>query len=256
MKHILQLLIFSLLFSCSSQEGGEECFSPDLIAHGGGAVDSCIYTNSREAMELAFEKGYHFVEFDLLFTSDSVLVAAHSWSDFNAMTDSAHLGDMVPSFGDFASRKILGRYTPLSAAEINTFFELHDSLFLVTDKVSDPDILQRYFPNLKKRMVVEAFSYQHYINLQNEGYHLVMYSCIASDVYSVLFKNLLFSRLFPGKRIEWMAVHTSAFDIPFFKFINRVRRFNIALFTVDDLDSLPSEQTGRATMIYTNYMLP
>ena len=79
---------------------------------------------------------------------------------------------------------------------------------------------------------------------------------MASDVYTALFKNLLFNRLFPGKRIEWVAVHTSAFDVPFFKFINKVRRFNIALFTVDDLGSLPSEQTGRATMIYTNYMLP
>ena len=253
MRRLLPLLLLPLFLSCVTQERVERA---NLIAHAGGAIDSCVYTNSREALELAAKNGYGFIEFDFQFTSDSVLVAAHSWSDFNEMTDSAHLGDTAPSYDDFSSRKIHGRYTPLSASDINDFFELNDGLFLVTDKVSDPDILQRYFPNLKKRMVVEAFTYQHYINLQNEGYHLVMYSCMASDVYSVLFKNLLFSRLFPGKRIEWMAVHTSAFDIPFFKFINKVRRFNIALFTVDDLDSIPAEHSNRARMIYTNYMLP
>ena len=253
MKKLLPLLLLPLFFSCVTQERVERA---TLIAHAGGAIDSCIYTNSREALELAANNGYRFIEFDFLFTSDSVLVAAHSWRDFNEMTDSAHLGDATPSFDDFARRRIHGRYTPLSASEINEFFELNDSLFLVTDKVSDPDILRRYFPNIKERMVVEAFSYQHYIRLQDEGYHLVMYSCMASDVYTTLLKNLLLNRLFPGKRIEWVTVHTSAFDVPFFKFINKVRRFNIALYTVDDLHGLPSEQTGRAIMIYTNYMLP
>ena len=249
MKHILQLLIFSLLFSCSSQEGGEECFSPDLIAHGGGAVDSCIYTNSREAMELAFEKGYRFVEFDLLFTNDSVLVAAHSWSDFNAMTDSAHLGDTVPSFGDFASRKILGRYTPLSAAEINTFFELHDSLFLVTDKVSDPDVLQQYFPHLKERMVVEAFSFQHYCRLKTQGYYRVLYSCMSEDLMPTLLSTSIDS-------IEWMALHTSAFDNYVFKLVNYITQFNIALFTVNEIDSVPADYRGMVKMVYTDFLQP
>ena len=253
MKRLLPLLLLPLFLSCVTQERVERA---TLIAHAGGVIDSCVYTNSREALELAAKNGYRFIEFDFQFTSDSVLVAAHSWSKFNAMTDSAHLGDTAPSFDDFSSRRIHGRYTPLSASDVNDFFESNDSLFLVTDKVSDPDIFKRYFPNLKERMVVEAFSYQHYIYLQNEGYHLVMYSCMASDVYTALLKNLLFNRLFRGKRIEWMAVHTSAFDIPFFKFMNKVRRFNIALFTVDDLDSIPAERSNRARMIYTNYMLP
>ena len=115
MKLILQLLIISLLLSCSTQERSED-FLPEYIAHAGGAIDSCIYTNSREAMEQASVNGFRFLEFDLLFTSDTVLVAAHSWSEFNQMTDSAHLGDSAPSFNDFISRKIYGRYTPLSAS--------------------------------------------------------------------------------------------------------------------------------------------
>ena len=55
MKKLVLLLIISLFFSCSVQEESKD-FSPQLIAHAGGAIDSCIYTNSREAMLRALEK--------------------------------------------------------------------------------------------------------------------------------------------------------------------------------------------------------
>ena len=253
MKKLLPLFLLPLFLSCVIQERVERA---TLIAHAGGAIDSCIYTNSREALELAANNGYRFIELDFQFTSDSVLVAAHSWRDFNVMTDSAHLGDATPTYRDFMSRRIYGRYTPLSAREINDFFESNDSLFLVTDKVSAPEVLGTYFPNLKERMVVEAFSYQHYTRLLDEGYYLVMYSCMASDLHATLFKNLLFNRLFPGKRIEWMSLHSSALDTPFFKFLNKVRKFKFALFTIDDYQDIPSEYSNRATMIYTNHIHP
>ena len=253
MKKLLPLLLLPLFLSCVTQERVEHAI---LIAHAGGAIDSCTYTNSREALELAAKNGYRFIEFDFQFTSDSVMVAAHSWKDFNAMTGYAHWGDSVPTFSEFSSRRIYERYSPLSAHEINTFFEQHPELYLVTDKISSPEQLGRYFPDLKDRMVVEAFSYQHYCQLKKEGYYRVLYSCMAGDIDIILFKNLLFSRMSQGERVEWIALHTSALDMPIFKFLNRVRKFNIALFTIDDYNSVPGEYLHRAKMIYTNYMQP
>lgn len=248
MKRLLWLWVISLLFSCCKQEESKD-FSPLLIAHAGGAIDSCVYTNSREAMELAFEKGFRFIEFDLLFTSDSVLVAAHSWERFNSMTGYEGWGDSVPAYSDFVSRKICGRYTPLSAREINSFFEQNDSLYLVTDKVSDPEVLQEHFPSLKHRMVVEAFSFQHYCQLKSRGYFRVLYSCMAQDLNATLFSSSL-------GEIEWFALHTSAFDNMVFKFINELCDFNIALFTVDDIDSVPEEHRADVKMIYTDFLEP
>lgn len=248
MKHFWLSLVIPLFLSCSIEEGGKE-FSPRLIAHAGGAVDSCVYTNSREALLSAVEKGYEFIEFDLLFTSDSVLVAAHSWNDFNVMTDSAHWGDSVPSYDDFVSRRIYKRYTPLSAQEINSFFERHPALSLVTDKTSDPNVLQHYFPNLKERMVVEAFSFQHYCRLKSQGYSRVLYSCMADDLSATLFGSSL-------GEIEWIALHTSAFDNTIFKFIESIADFDIALFTVDTLESVPAEYRDRVKMVYTDYITP
>lgn len=248
MKKLLQLLVISLLFSCSEQEKSKD-FSPQLIAHAGGAIDSCIYTNSREAMELAFEKGFRFIEFDLLFTGDSVLVAAHSWSDFNRITGCEDFGDSVPLYSDFASRKIYGCYTPLSAADINAFFEQNDSLYLVTDKQSNPDVLQEYFPELKERMVVEAFSFQHYCQLKSRGYYRVLYSCLAQDLNATLLSSSL-------EEIGWFALHTSVFDNMVFNFINELYDFDIALFTVNDIDSVPEEHRADVKMIYTDFLEP
>lgn len=252
-KVLLFLLVPLILFSCVTQERVEHT---ELIAHAGGEIDSCIYTNSREALEQAVVRGYSFIEFDFQFTSDSVLVAAHSWSDFNKMTGFAHKGDSAPSLNEFKSRRIYERYTPLSASEINRFFEQRSDIYLVTDKVSQPEILARYFPELKSRMVVEAFSYPHYTQLKKEGYFRVLYSCMADDLSATMVKHLLFHGLFRGERVEWVALHTSGFDNSMFRFIDKLRLFNVALFTVDSIEVIPPEFIGRAKMIYTNFLQP
>lgn len=252
-RNIVLLLLTSLLFSCMTQGKVEHA---QLIAHAGGSIDGNIYTNSMEAMHKAARDGYEFIEFDLMFTSDSVLVAAHSWSEFNTMTGYGHKGDSAPDLKDFISRRIYNRYTPLSAADINEFFSERPDLYLVTDKVSDSEILSSYFPELKERMVVEAFSYKDYCRLVEDGYFRVMYSCMASDLDDTLMKNLLFDKLFPGKRVEWITLHTSGFESRMFIFLNTVRKFNIALFTVDDYKEIPEKYKNRASMIYTNGIMP
>lgn len=252
-KFLPVLLLVMSLFSCVTQEKIERA---ELIAHAGGAIDGYVYTNSLEALERAVENGYRYIEFDLGFTSDSVLVAVHSWSDFNRMTGNANWGDSVPDHSHFTAQKIHGRYTPLTAEMINEFFMENERLYLVTDKISSPAVLESYFPELKGRMVVEAFSYEHYRELLRKGYFRVLYSCMAEDMESAFMKNLLFDRIFPGERIEWVALHTSGFNHSIFKLLNSTRRFNVALFTVDNYNEIHPEYRNRAKMIYTNTILP
>lgn len=252
-KRLLLLLALPLLLSCVTQE---RVAKPELIAHAGGEIDGYVYTNSLEALCSAAEKGYRYIELDLIMTSDSVLVAAHSWADFNSMTGNAHFGDSAVSLDFFKAQRIHGRYTPLTAEMINEFFMENERLYLVTDKISSPAVLESYFPELKGRMVVEAFSYEHYRELLRKGYFRVLYSCMAEDMASAFMKNLLFDRIFPGERIEWVALHTSGFNHSIFKLLNSTRRFNVALFTVDNYNEILPEYRNRAKMIYTNTILP
>ena len=247
------LCLLPMFLSCVTQESVSH---KEYIAHAGGGIDGYIYTNSLEAMLQAAENGYRYIELDLLLASDSVLVAAHSWEEFNEMTGNAQWGDSVLSSADFARQRIHGLYTPLTAPVIERFFLDNDSLYLVTDKVSNPALLAKAFPSLKERMVVEAFSYDDYRQLCAEGYYRVLYSCMANDLSSALMKHLLFSNFFPGERIGWITLHTSGLSHRMYRFLNKVRRFNVALFTVDSQNDVEPEHLERAGMVYTNTILP
>lgn len=254
MQRLLLIFLFaSAILSCSEKEQHE--WHPQLIAHAGGAIDGRVYTNSLEALENAVAAGYRFVEFDLAFTLDSVLVATHSWSDFNAQSGFPAKGDSVPLYADFVSRKLYGKYTPLTAHLIDSVFVNNPQLFLVTDKISDADVLESYFPALKQRMVVEAFNYNDYVELKRRGY-FALYSCIAGDMVSTVLSHMLLHRLFDGERVEWMALHTSAFDNLFFKFVDAFCNYNAALYTVNDLSAVPNRYRNKVKMIYTDSILP
>jgi|GEM_PF-544385 len=251
---IIFLIIFMLtLVACTKSN---ECGSINIIAHAGGAIDGVSMTNSREALFAARDKGYKFIEFDLLFTADSMLVACHSWEEYNAATGASEKGNVAPTLEEFLARPLPGGFTPLTATEINDFFLSHDSLYLVTDKVSDAKVLNKFFPLLKKRMMVEAFNYKDYTELLQQGYAHVAYSCMATDIDSAPIKHLVFHWLFPGEKIKCVALHTSAFDYTYLKILRAVADFKIALFTVNKLDEIPEEYIKDISFLYTDSLPP
>ena len=68
-----------LLLSCSDKGNRVVGTLSDVafIAHAGGSIGGLAMTNSMEALYAARDKGYKYIELDLQFTSDSVLVAMH-----------------------------------------------------------------------------------------------------------------------------------------------------------------------------------
>lgn len=256
MRHlkILFLIILTLTFAGCNNKG--ECENINLIAHAGGAINGVSMTNSREALYAARDKGFKFIEFDLLFTADSVLVACHSWEEYNAALGDEMKGNNAPTLAEFLSRRLPEGFTPLTATDINNFFLAHDSLYLVTDKISDTKVLNKYFPRLKKRMMVEAFSYKDYTELLKEGYAHVAYSCMATDIDTAPIKHLLFHWLFVGEKIECVALHTSALDYNYLKILRALANFKIALFTVNNPNKIPMEYIKDISFLYTDSLLP
>jgi glycerophosphoryl diester phosphodiesterase len=52
---------------------------PLMIAHAGGGFNGQNYSNSLEALELNYSKGYRYFEIDFSWTSDQQLVCLHDW---------------------------------------------------------------------------------------------------------------------------------------------------------------------------------
>lgn len=124
-----------------------------LIAHGGG-VGAFLYTNSAEAVEDSLRKGFAFIELDLLKTADNHLLAAHDWNHFHQLTGTSGTPVNLIETLEF---KIKGNQTPLSGRMIHTLMQHNPEMILVTDKISDFELLLREIPH-PDRMIVEVFS--------------------------------------------------------------------------------------------------
>lgn len=146
---------------------------PEYIAHAGGCIDGHQYTNCLEAVNHSLSHGFHIIELDLQLTTDSFIVAAHDWAHFHEIT--GYTGDTASiPLAEFCSRKIYGKYTPITYNMIDSIMAANTNLYLMTDKISDPTILTKF--NYRDRIMVEAFGINDYYQLDTMGFYKIFYS--------------------------------------------------------------------------------
>jgi hypothetical protein len=145
-----------------AQKNKEEAialFSKDVdrfIAHAGGAVQGNTYTNSLEALNASYEKGFRLFELDIIKTSDGEFVAAHDWNIWQEQT--GYQGDTPVSLEVFNSYKILKDFNSLDMRAINTWFSSHKDAVLITDKTSDIEQFANSFVD-QQRLRMEIFTF-------------------------------------------------------------------------------------------------
>ena len=125
------------------------------IAHAGGEVNGVKSTNTKDALDQNYKKGFRLFELDIIETSDKKLVAAHDWKMWSRFTD--YSGVLPPSHEEFMKHKIYGDYTTMDLKGINAWFAAHPDATLITDKVNDPIAFANQFVD-KDRLVMELFS--------------------------------------------------------------------------------------------------
>lgn len=105
-----------------------------LVAHATGSLPGATLTNSREAVEANYAKGYRIFEVDFLYTRDGRLVARHDWSSlrFRRFGQPVPPGG-VPSFAEFRRAHILHRYHPLTLPDVVSLLEEHPDAYVMTD---------------------------------------------------------------------------------------------------------------------------
>lgn len=125
------------------------------IAHAGGEVNGVKSTNSWEALDENYRKGFRLFELDIIETSDGKYVAAHDWRMWSRFTD--YGGTLPVSHAEFMKHKIYGKYTTLDMKGINKWFAAHPDAILITDKVDDPIRFADQF-QFRDRLIMELFS--------------------------------------------------------------------------------------------------
>ena len=107
-----------------------------LIAHALGGINGRRYTNSLEAFQYNYDKGYRVFEVDFTLTSDEKLVARHGWSD---KTNKLIKQDLIiydgesANYDDFMQTPLYGLYTPLDIYDVMALMEKYEDVFLIID---------------------------------------------------------------------------------------------------------------------------
>lgn len=105
---------------------GEE---PVLIAHALGGIDGREYTNSLEALELAYENGLRVFEADFQIV-DGELLLLH---DMERAAEMCGFDSTDFSAEDFLSSGLYGEYTPMAWQDLLSFMAEHPDVYVVTD---------------------------------------------------------------------------------------------------------------------------
>jgi len=125
------------------------------IAHAGGEVNGVKSTNTKEALDQNYEKGFRLFELDIIETTDGKFVAAHDWNMWSRFTD--YGGELPVSLAEFKKHKIYGKYNTLDMQGINSWFAAHPDAILITDKINEPVRFASKFVD-KSRLIMELFS--------------------------------------------------------------------------------------------------
>ena len=195
-----------------------------LIAHAGGGINGKTYTNSKNALVASLEKGFNYIELDLCQLSNGEVVCAHD-----------------------SLRCVVDSLMTLQDA-IDIWKCKH--FFFVTDKISDPSILNKYFMERRSSVYVETGSIVEYSKLLDYGYKPML--SVAGDLRGVV-KSLLAS-LYNGKIIERVVTHYTAQD-----YVLRIYKhlgLKTAVYTVNDESYLEKHIGKDIDLVYTDFLSP
>ena len=172
-------------------EAAEKSVLADLppVLHGLGWIEGHNVTNSLEAFQYNYKRGFRVFEVDLAMTSDNVLVARHDWTRIHYRW----LGQDVPAgttsgipltFDKVMLLKIHGKYHPLSWNQLLIFMREYPDIYFVTDtketdegsirrtfsylvnetKKVDPQLLDRIIPQIYNPAMLRYINSYHHFN--------------------------------------------------------------------------------------------
>ncbi|MDR1810062.1 MAG: hypothetical protein LBR34_06645 [Prevotella sp.] len=247
---LLLIIIFTIAwFITPAPESFRYNRTPVLIAHAGGAIDGKTYTNAKEAVELAINNGYCFIELDLEITKDQHIAALHFWRQLHSRTGVK--SDTIPlSAADFETRRIQGRLHPLLADDINKLFS-DTSLYLVTDIIQDYDLINQEIAIDRNKLPVEVFSYKSYCEALQKGIKYPMLS-VATPLRLLIYSPLLITK---KVKIITIPVEIIATHEKELKFLHEYG-ITIFAFTTNDKDFILKHIGKTVSGFYTDSVKP
>ena len=101
-----------------------------FAAHAFGAIDGRLYTNSLEAFQRNYGRGFRVFEVDLVRLADGTALLAHDGLEANYGLNKPFT---EATWADLAGHKYLGRYTILRVQELARLLRQHPDMYVILD---------------------------------------------------------------------------------------------------------------------------
>jgi glycerophosphoryl diester phosphodiesterase len=161
-----------------------------FVAHAFGAIDGRGYTNSLEAFQRNYGRGFRVFEVDLVRLADGTALLAHDGLEANYGLNKPFT---EATWADLAGHKYLGRYTILRVQELARLLRDHRDMYVILDsKYSRLDIYKsmlRYAPerSLRERIFPHVEDRAELTELRTaypvQNYMLALYHTQAQNRY-------------------------------------------------------------------------
>ncbi|QIB70290.1 hypothetical protein Ami103574_13755 [Aminipila butyrica] len=150
-----------------------------LIAHGAGTVEGFPTSSSVDAMKLAIQNGFKWIELDLEFSSDGKIIMLHDWD----RTVTTYLGrkfDKPLSLREFNNQLIYGRFEALTFDKLTKILDENPQVQIITDTKEDnvkllTKIAETY-PQYIKRIIPQIYDYNEFDSVAALGYEDIIFT--------------------------------------------------------------------------------
>jgi glycerophosphoryl diester phosphodiesterase len=191
---VWMMFIFCALgFLSAGVSGAETDISPaTFIAHAGGGLKNQTYTNSLEALDFNYGRGFRFFEVDFSWTSDGELVAIHDWQGDLKRRFRLPEGQRIPTRNEFLSLEPTNGLTQLTLANVLEWAREKGDVFIVTDiKEKNIQALEKIFREKREfvqYLIPQVYSYAEYKNVKKIGYENIILTLYRMRVFSPLLR--------------------------------------------------------------------
>lgn len=185
LKRILCVCIFlmlSLTAIChATPVQSEKEHDITYVIHAAGKYRGFAGTNCLEALENAYADGNRYIELDFNFTQDLRPVCIHDW---NHLAYSGFDGKR-PTKDEFAENTVYGSFSSMTLESVADYMRKHEDLYIITDvkelNIYFMGIIQREFPDLRKRFIVQVYSELEYDFARRMKFDKIIFSLYKLD---------------------------------------------------------------------------
>jgi len=226
------------------------------VAHAGGGIDGITYTNSIEAMNLNYARGFRYFEIDFNTTSDAEIVCVHDWTSFRKSGGKDDI-EVPLDFDEFQHiNESVFEHKRCTLNTLADWFIEHTDAYLVTDvKDNNLETLEVVFesiPNSKRVVIPQIYAPNEYARVVAMGIDRIIWTLYRSEltedqILQALSKmNSVFAITMPTAKAE------SSFPV-------KVLNSGIAVYahTVNDTEEYKRlTQQNCVSEVYTDFLIP